>query len=120
MPHYRKALEDFSKVVGLQPRHSLAWENQGSLLHALGRRKVARGLDAGEEFEKALLSYARAREIEPADWKTAFQQASLLEQLGRFEEALESYIAARSLQPGSTPVQEGLRRCLEKLGRDDF
>jgi tetratricopeptide (TPR) repeat protein len=95
---YRQAAEE-------NPHNAAAWINLGRLLHVLGRT-----VEAEEVYRRAL---GRAG----TDPLLLFNQAVLLEDVGKTEAALNAYQAALAGDPDLADCHYNLARLYESLGR---
>jgi tetratricopeptide (TPR) repeat protein len=95
---YRRAAHD-------DPNNAAAWINWGRLLHVLGETLEA----------EAVYGEARAR-IGP-DPLLLYNQAVLLEDVGKTAAALEAYQGALSADPGLADCHYNLARLYESLGK---
>eukprot|EP00959_Pyramimonas_sp_CCMP1952_P357776 7490808-Pyramimonas_sp.AAC.1 len=103
----RGAIEDFTKVLELEPGHRSALVMRGE-----ANRKV------GNE-EQAIADYTRALFIDPADLDAYLVrgQSNILQ--GHYEDAVFDYTKALDLVPRCVPALMGRAEALRLLGRYD-
>ncbi|MGO9802070.1 MAG: tetratricopeptide repeat protein [Steroidobacteraceae bacterium] len=99
------ALAAYRRAAHNDPNNAAAWINWGRLLHVLGETLEA----------EAVYGEARAR-IGP-DPLLLFNQAVLLEDVGKTAAALEAYQGALSADPGLADCHYNLARLYESLGK---
>lgn len=99
-----EAVETYSEVVALDPRHADAHVNLGRLLHQRGRLK-----EAEAHYVAALVS-------RPDDVTATFNLAVVLDDQGRLDDAIAAYRQALELDPGCLDAYFNLSRLYEKKG----
>lgn len=99
------AVAAYRRAADQNPRDAAAWINLGRLLHVLGRTIEA------EEV------YGRGRSQAGLDPLLLFNQAVLLEDVGKTEAALDAYQAALAGDPDLADCHYNLARLYESLGR---
>ena len=82
-----KAIELYTGVLALEPRHAAAHYKRGNL-----RKDRA-------ELEQALADYDRATDLDPRHAKAFCNRGVVLARLGRLEPALQSYDRTLALDP---------------------
>jgi tetratricopeptide (TPR) repeat protein len=99
------AVAAYRQAADENPRNAAAWINLGRLLHVLGRT-----VEAEEVYRRALGHAA----LDPL---LLFNQAVLLEDVGKTEAALDAYQAALAGDPDLADCHYNLARLYESLGR---
>ena len=99
------AVAAYRQAADENPRNAAAWINLGRLLHVLGRT-----VEAEEVYRRALGHVA----LDPL---LLFNQAVLLEDVGKTEAALAAYQAALAGDPDLADCHYNLARLYESLGR---
>ena len=99
------AVTAYRQATDENPRNAPAWINLGRLLHVLGRTVEA------EEVYRRALGHAGQ------DPLLLFNQAVLLEDVGKTEAALAAYQAALAGDPDLADCHYNLARLYESLGR---
>lgn len=99
------AVAAYRQAADENPRNAAAWINLGRLLHVLGRT-----VEAEEVYRRALGQVA----LDPL---LLFNQAVLLEDVGKTEAALAAYQAALAGDPDLADCHYNLARLYESLGR---
>jgi tetratricopeptide (TPR) repeat protein len=99
------AVAAYRQAADAKPHHAAAWLNLGRLLHVLGRT-----VEAEEVYRRALGHAGR-------DPLLLFNQAVLLEDVGKTEAALDAYQAALAGDPDLADCHYNLARLYESLGR---
>lgn len=136
-----EALDDYRRVLAIDPRRVTALRASAHVLTLTGRLNEAlaicelglkiepgnsvlwagrgRALDRLGRLEEAVHSYEQASLHQPERASHWAASAKLLDELGRFDEALQYYDRALNLRPTSTPYWKRKARILQKLGRAD-
>lgn len=99
------ALAAYRRAAHEDPRNAAAWINWGRLLHALGRNPEAEGV------------YRQALVLAGPDALLLFNQAVLLEDVGKTGAALEAYQAALAADPNLADGHYNLARLYQALGK---
>jgi len=102
---WEQALDAYRRVVALDPTYAAAWNNQGLLLHRMGR------------YEDARHAYERALEHDPRCAEAAYNLGSLAEDCGDVEGAVEHYRRALALSPDYADAHFNLAAALARAGR---
>ena len=92
---YRKAIEQYTKAVKLNPKDALAFYQQGICYEMLG--------DAYSE--KAVEQYSAAIRINPADASYYYRRASVQYELKRYAAAENDYTKVITLNPANAKAQ---------------
>lgn len=100
-----KELDNYNKLLEINPHDATLYRNRGNILENLGRRK------------EALDSYDKALEINSNDDTAYFCKGSLLAILGRLEEALDNYKKALEINPNDKFIYQLKGNVLGDLGR---
>ncbi len=99
------ALAAYRRAAHQEPRNAAAWINWGRLLHVLGRT-----LEAERVYGQALV-------LAGPDALLLFNQAVLLEDVGKTAAALEAYQGALAADPNLADGHYNLARLYESLGK---
>ncbi|HSE93812.1 MAG TPA: tetratricopeptide repeat protein [Methylomirabilota bacterium] len=102
---WEQALDAYRRVVALDPTYAAAWNNQGLLLHRLGR------------YEEARRAYDRALEQDPQCAEAAYNLGSLDEDCGDVEGAVAHYRRALGLSPDYADAHFNIAAALARAGR---
>ncbi len=102
---WEQALDAYRRVVALDPTYAAAWNNQGLLLHRMGRYDEARG------------AYRRAVEQDPQCAEAAYNLGSLDEDCGDVDGAVAHYRYALALSPDYADAHFNLAAALARAGR---
>ena len=102
----REAIDKARNVVSEKPNSTSAWTRLGATC------------DAHAMFDCAEYAYARAFELDPADYRNPYLQAVVMEVAGRKPaKVINLYQQAHALEPTYAPILWRLARALEQLGR---
>jgi tetratricopeptide (TPR) repeat protein len=101
----RAALENYERVLAIQPAHLGALNNRGILLADLKR------------YTESLASYDRALAIAPGDAETLNNRGIAFKALGRLADALASYDAALEVRPDYVDALNNRGNVLHALRR---
>jgi tetratricopeptide (TPR) repeat protein len=99
------ALAAYRRAAHQDPHNAAAWINWGRLLHVLGKTLEAEGV------------YGEARERVGPDPLLLFNQAVLLEDVGKTAAALEAYRSALAADPDLADGHYNIARLYESLGK---
>jgi tetratricopeptide (TPR) repeat protein len=102
---WEDALEAYRRVVALDPTYAAAWNNQGLLLHRMGR------------YDDARAAYARALEQDARCAEAAYNLGSLDEDCGDVEGAVGHYRRALALSPDYADAHFNIAAALARAGR---
>ncbi|MGH7389334.1 MAG: tetratricopeptide repeat protein [Candidatus Rokuibacteriota bacterium] len=102
---WEQALDAYRRVVALDPTYAAAWNNQGLLLHRLGR------------YEEARRAYDRALEQDPQCAEAAYNLGSLDEDCGDVEGAVAHYRHALRLSPDYADAHFNIAAALARARR---
>src|SRR5262245_16383121 len=104
---WEHALDAYRRVVALDPTYAAAWNNQGLLLHRMGR------------YAEARTAYDRALEQDPSCAEAAYNLGSLDEDSGDVEGAVAHYRHALALSPDYADAHFNIAAALSRAGRGD-
>jgi tetratricopeptide (TPR) repeat protein len=99
------ALAAYRRAAHQDPHNASAWINWGRLLHVLGKTLEAEGV------------YGEGRERVGPDPLLLFNQAVLLEDVGKTAAALEAYRSALAADPDLADGHYNIARLYESLGK---
>lgn len=99
------ALDDFNRAIAVQPEHSRAWANRGTLYF-----KEAAPLAALKDFNKAL-------SLDPENPRILNNRGLLSDAIGKPEEALEDFNKAITLEPRFAEAFNNRGMAFAKLGK---
>jgi tetratricopeptide (TPR) repeat protein len=99
------ALAAYRRAAHQDPHNAAAWINWGRLLHVLGKTLEAEGV------------YGEGRERVGPDPLLLFNQAVLLEDVGKTAAALEAYRSALAADPDLADGHYNIARLYESLGK---
>jgi len=100
----KRALEDFDRVIRMEPEHATAYAHRAEIRTTLGR------------YQEAKEDCARAIQLSPRIPKPHFSQGRLHELTGDFKEAQQSYSKAVELDPTYAAAFYGRGLARGKLG----
>lgn len=101
---FDNAVEDYKKVVGLEPRNSTAMVNLGHIFGLFGMR------------EDAIKYYSLAIEVNPMDFNAYYNRANEKIFSNNYPEAISDLIKASELMPGNSDVLMLLGECRLQTG----
>jgi len=104
---WEQALDAYRRVVALDPTYAAAWNNQGLLLHRMGR------------YAEARTAYDRALEQDPSCAEAAYNLGSLDEDSGDVDGAVAHYRHALALSPDYADAHFNIAAALSRAGRGD-
>ncbi len=102
---WEDALDAYRRVVALDPTYAAAWNNQGLLLHRLGR------------YDEARTAYGEALARDPRCAEAAYNLGSLDEDCGDVEGAIDHYRQALALSPDYADAHFNIAAALARAGR---
>ncbi len=102
---FREALNEFGRVIEIEPGRALSWNSSGEALGNLGR--VGEALDA----------FARAIRIDPGFAQAHYNAGLAMRALGKREEAIQALRMAVRLKPEFAEALEALGGLLHATGR---
>lgn len=102
---WEDALDAYRRVVALDPTYAAAWNNQGLLLHRMGR------------YDDARVAYTRALEQDARCAEAAYNLGSLDEDCGDVEGAIGHYRRALALSPDYADAHFNIAAALARAGR---
>jgi len=89
--NFQAAIDDFTRIIELDPEHTLVWNGRGLALHNLKR------------FEEALEAYTRATELDPKDAKAWHNRGDALEKLTTRTRSKPILVRLNLIRNTSTP-----------------
>ncbi len=101
---YDMALEEFDKVIRLNPQYYLAWYNAGVAYQIQG------------DLEKARQAYEESLKINPAYFRSYYNAGIVYKRLGELDLAVKSYDKAITLDPRHPFVYNNLGVALTEIG----
>jgi tetratricopeptide (TPR) repeat protein len=136
-----EALENYDRVLAIQPDFAETLNNRGTILHGLKRfdealasfdRALAVQPDYAEasynrgnslrdlrRYDEALASYDRALAVRPTHVEALFNRGVILQELKKLDEALASYDRALAIRPDSVEILTNCGLVLHGLKRYD-
>jgi tetratricopeptide (TPR) repeat protein len=85
--YHKKALDNYKKVLAINPLHHEAWYNLGYVQEELG------------EFDNAIVSFTKAIEIDPKDKDAHINLGNCYMSQQEFEKSVKTYHIAIELDP---------------------
>ena len=107
LAYWKDSLTLFTRTLVVTKNNALARNNLGTALAALGRR------------DEALLQYAEAVRLQPADPVMRNNYGAALAKAGQVEAAVEHYLAALEVKPDFDEAHNNLGAALVAQGRLD-
>ncbi len=104
MGRYEEAINDYNKVIELNPKDAIAYYTRGNAKLALGRH------------QEAIMDYDKAIELNPQFAIAYYTRGDAKSDLGRHEEAITDYDKAKTLYAEAGNV-EMAEKCKEKIAR---
>ena len=104
--NYGKAIEYYDKVLEINPKDDVAWNNKAISLNALGRN------------EEAVLSYEISLEINPNSGVTWYNKGSVLSKHGRVQEAIHCFDKALDIDSLNDSAWNNKGLALNELGEN--
>lgn len=102
---FEKSIEDYSKVIEIDPRHAKAYSNRGSAHEGLGN------------FELAIKNFTKAIELSPELPGLYSNRGNALMRLKRYEGAIKDYNRAIKIDPEYTKAYSNRGVAYGKLGK---
>ena len=99
-----KSIENYQKVLRLNPGHTDSYNNIGMALYDQGR------------FDEAVDSYQKAVALEPNFADGHYNLGNALKQKGEFKQAIESYKASIEINPNDAEVLNNYGHALKHYG----
>ncbi|MCX6775999.1 MAG: tetratricopeptide repeat protein [Candidatus Micrarchaeota archaeon] len=84
---YVKAIENFSKIIELNPKYADAYYNRGNAHFKIG------------EYDKAIENFSKAIELDPKDAEMYSNRGLVYDSKGEYDKAIENYDKAIGLNP---------------------
>jgi tetratricopeptide (TPR) repeat protein len=107
MGQYNKAVEDYDKVIALNPAHFEAYNNRGLAFDKLGRP------------DRAIDNFGAAIAVNPLYYQANFNRAIILERMGLYREAIEDYDRTIALNPSYAEAYNNRGIVFDKMGKFD-
>jgi tetratricopeptide (TPR) repeat protein len=104
---FRGALMDFNHAIEVQPQHSRAWANRGTLFYKSGK------------VPEALMDFDKAVSLDPANSRLLNNRALLLDVLGKTDKALEDVNLAIANDAYFAEAYNNRGRIMARTGRPE-
>ena len=101
---YAKAIENFDKILEIEPNHIATLSNKGAALIEL------------EKYEEAIENFDKILEMESTDVATLGNKGVALINLERHEEAIENFDKILEIEPGNLSAIKNRSIAFKKLG----
>jgi len=105
--NYDKALEEYARVIEIDPEYVVAFNNRGLIYISLG------------EHDNALEEYARCIDLDPEYRIVYYNRALLYSDLGEYDKALEDYARCVEIDPKEPAPYFEMAKVYHKLQRFD-
>lgn len=134
-----KAMENYNKVLSINPKYALTYNNRGNIYFERGQDDLALAdynkaieLDAKKvttyanraliycrknDFTKAKEDFAKAEQIDSTFAKTYFNRGILYDQIGEYQKAVDDFTKYLKLVPGDDGIYNSRGIALQKMGR---
>jgi tetratricopeptide (TPR) repeat protein len=104
---FEQAVQEYRKILALDPRHLQAHQHLGTVLHRLG------------QMDKAIVHYKEVLQASPNLAGAHYNLGLALVGQGKVEEAVNHYVEALRLKPDFVEVHNNLGVALSRLGRPE-
>ena len=134
-----KALENYNKVLSINPKYALTYNNRGNIYFERGQDNLALAdydkaieLDAKKvttyvnraliycrkkEYDKAVVDFAKAEDIDSTFEKIYYNRGIYYDLVGQYQEAVDDFTTYLKLVPRDDGIYNSRGVALQKMGK---